>query len=99
MIDETNLGVIGMSKTDKLDDSIYYEKAPGSGGIISHIFFAIIGTVIVLLTLVYATNFVCNFAGIDFDAVLWLQECLQEAPQPVQDLFGFFIDLINDYLK
>ena len=87
-----------MKETEKLDDSIFYEKVPGSGGILSHIFFAIIGSIIVVLTLVYATNFVCDFAGIDFDAIVWLQELLTDAPQPVQDLLNWIIDLINSYL-
>ena len=88
-----------MSKTDKIDDSIYYEKVPGSGGIISAVFFAIVGTLVIVLTLVYATNFVCDFAGIEFDAIIWLQDILKDTPQPIQDLFQFFIDLINDLLK
>ena len=88
-----------MSKTDKIDDSIYYEKAPGSGGIISSVFFAIVGTLVIVLTLTYATNFICDFAGIDFDAILWLQDILKDTPQPVQDLFQFFIDLINEHIQ
>ena len=70
-----------MNDTEKLDDSIYYEKVPGSGGIFSTIFFAIFGSIVIVMTLCYATNFICDFAGIDFDAFIWLRQFIYDLPE------------------
>ena len=84
-----------MNNPEKLDDSIYYEKVPGSGGLFSTIFFAIFGTALIVATLCFATNFVCDFAGIDFDAFAWLQEFVEDAPALLESLIQTAQDLIG----
>ena len=73
-----------MKDTEKLDDSIYYEKVPGSGGIFSTIFFAVFGTLLVLWTLCFATNFICEFAGIDFNAFIWARQFYYDIPDHIE---------------
>ena len=83
-----------MDETKKLDDSIYCEKVPGSGGIISTIFFAIFGTLVIVWTLCFATNFICEFAGIDFNAFIWARQFWYDLPE----LFASWADMIRDLL-
>ena len=83
-----------MEETKKLDDSIYCEKVPGSGGIISTIFFAIFGTLVIVWTLCYATNFICDFAGIDFNAFIWVRQFVYDLPE----LFESWIAILQDLL-
>ena len=69
-----------MNDTEKMDDSIYYEKVPGSGGIFSTVFFAVFGSLLIVWTLCFATNFICEFAGIDFNAFIWVRQFVYDIP-------------------
>lgn len=79
----------------KLDDSIYCEKVPGSGGILSTIFFAIFGTLVIIWTLCYATNFICDFVGIDFNAFIWARQFWYDLP----DIFEEWVGILEEFLS
>ena len=83
-----------MNETEKLDDSIYCEKVPGTGGLISTIFFAVFGTIVIIWTLCFATNFICEFAGIDFNAFIWARQFWSDLP----DLFESWLKIFQDLL-
>ena len=85
-----------MEETKKLDDSIYCEKVPGSGGIISTIFFAIFGTLVIVWTLCYATNFICDFAGIDFNAFIWVRQFVYDLPELLESWIAILQDLLAE---
>ena len=84
-----------MRNTEQYDDSIYIEKAPGTGGIFTRIFFAVFGTILVLWSLCYATNFICDFCGIDFNAFVWVKEFAEGFP----DLLESWIELGKSLLE
>ncbi len=84
-----------MNDTEKIDDSIYYEKVPGTGGIISTIFFAVFGTLLVIWSLCYATNFICEFAGIDFNAFIWAQQFYDSLPELLESWMDTLLELID----
>ena len=84
-----------MNETEKKDDSIYCEKVPGSGGIISTVFFAIFGTLLVIWTLCFATNFICEFAGIDFNAFIWARQFWYDIPDILEVLMENIQELID----
>ena len=81
-----------MSENKKLDDSIYCEKVPGSGGLFSTIFFAIFGTLVIIWTLCYATNFICDFVGIDFNAFIWARQFWYDLPELLESWLEIFMD-------
>ena len=85
-----------MEETKKLDDSIYCEKVPGSGGIISTIFFAIFGTLVIVWTLCFATNFICDFAGIDFNAFIWVRQFVYDLPELLESWIAILQDLLAE---
>ena len=84
-----------MNDTEKIDDSIYYEKVPGTGGIISTIFFAVFGTLLVIWSLCYATNFICEFAGIDFNAFIWAHQFYDSLPELLESWMDTLLELID----
>ena len=85
-----------MDDTKKLDDSIYCEKVPGSGGLISTIFFAVFGTLLIIWTLCFATNFICEFAGIDFNAFIWARQLWYDLPEHFEAWMDILKDLLSD---
>lgn len=85
-----------MEETKKLDDSIYCEKVPGSGGIISTVFFAIFGTLVIVWTLCFATNFICDFAGIDFNAFIWVRQFVYDLPELLESWIAILQDLLAE---
>ncbi len=85
-----------MNETEKKDDSIYCEKMPGSGGMISTIFFAIFGTLLVIWTLCYATNFICDFAGIDFNAFIWARQFWYDLPEHIEAIIEAIAAFFQD---
>ena len=84
-----------MSESKKLDDSIYYEKVPGSGGVFFTVFMAIFGALVIIWTLCYATNFVCDFVGIDFNAFRWAEELYYDLP----DHFEAITKSLTEFLE
>lgn len=88
-----------MSEPKKQDDSIYYEKVPGSGGIFFTIFMAIFGTLVIIWSLCYATNFVCDFIGIDFNAFIWAKELYNDLPEHLEAISDFVAELLSKLLE
>ena len=88
-----------MSEPKKLDDSIYYEKVPGSGGIFFTIFMAIFGTLVIIWSLCYATNFVCDFIGIDFNAFLWAKQLYYDLPEHFEAIMNTLAELLETILE
>ena len=84
-----------MDEPKKIDDSIYCEKVPGSGGIFSTIFFAVFGTLLVIWTLCFATNFICEFAGIDFNAFTWARQFYYDLPE----LFESWMEILQGLIE
>ena len=87
-----------MKETEKLDDSIYHEKVPGSGGLISTIFFAIVGNLLVVWTLCFAINFVCDFAGVDFNAFIWIRQFFYDLPELLESWLDMAKGLLDSVL-
>ena len=83
-----------MTNTKKPNHGLGTENSRGIKGILSSIAVTILGPIIVVATLCFAVNFLCEFAGVDFDAFVWIQDFIDNFPAMIQG----WIDAIQELL-
>ena len=83
-----------MKKIYKKENTFVSDNTPGIAGILYSILANILGPVIVVVTICFVVNFACQFAGVDFDMFVWVEEFIAGLPE----LVGSMIDLVTGLL-
>ena len=83
-----------MKNKEKKINTFLSDDAPGIAGIIYCILTYVLGPVIIVGSICFVLNFACSFAGVDFDAFVWVQEFLEGFPE----MFQGWMDTITEML-
>ena len=87
-----------MKKQKKRNYSLYLENTTGIAGVFCSICANILGPVIVVISVCYIVNFACQFAGVDFDMFLWIEELVSGIPAMVENLKTFASEMLQKLL-
>lgn len=89
-----------MKKTEKKKINTFLsDDAPGIAGIIYCILTYVLGPVIIVGTICFVVNFACEFAGVDFDAFLWVEEFITGLPALLEGWFEEIMNLVQKFTE
>ena len=85
-----------MKKIYKKENTFVSDNTPGIAGILYCILTYVLGPVIVVATICYVVNFACQFAGVDFDMFLWVEEFIAGIPTMAEELINLITGILAD---
>ena len=85
-----------MKKIYKKENTFVSDNTPGIAGILYCILTYALGPVIVVATICFVVNFACQFAGVDFDMFVWVEEFITGLPAMVEELFNLVSEIIAE---
>ena len=85
-----------MKAKKKRNYALYDDNASGIAGVFCSIFANILGPVVFILILCFATNVALRFAGVDFDCFVWLKEFAEGLPAQIEQWIADLPTMIED---
>ena len=84
-----------MKKIYKKENTFVSDNTPGIAGILYTLLTYIVAPVVVVATICFVVNFACQFAGVDFDAFLWVEEFIAGLPALVESMTEFAKEMLR----
>ena len=88
-----------MKKIFKTENTFVSNNTPGIAGILYSILANVLGPVIIVATICFVLNFACKFAGVDFDAFVWVEEQIAALPALWEEWSASLSELCTDLLN
>ena len=85
-----------MKKIYKKENTFVSDNTPGIAGILYCILTYVLGPVIVVATICFVVNFACQFAGVDFDMFLWVEEFIAGIPAMAEEVINLVTGILAD---
>ena len=85
-----------MKKIYKKENTFVSDNTPGIAGILYSILANILSPVIVVVTICFVVNFACQFAGVDFDMFVWVEEFIAGLPALAESMMDLVTGLLAD---
>ena len=85
-----------MKKIYKKENTFVSDNTPGIAGILYCILTYILAPIVVVATICFVVNFACQFAGVEFDAFGWVEECIAGFPAMLEEIIGMVKGILAD---
>ena len=83
-----------MKKIYKKENTFVSDNTPGIAGILYCILTYILAPIVVVATICFVVNFACQFAGVEFDAFVWVEEFIAGFPAMLEEIIGMVKDIL-----
>ena len=85
-----------MKKIYKKENTFVSDNTPGIAGILYCILTYILAPIVVVATICFVVNFACQFAGVEFDAFVWVEEFIAGFPAMLEEIIGMVKGILAD---
>ena len=85
-----------MKKIYKKENTFVSDNTPGIAGILYCILTYVLAPIVVVATICFVVNFACQFAGVEFDAFVWVEEFIAGFPAMLEEIIGMVKGILAD---
>ena len=85
-----------MKKIYKKEQTFLSDNTPGIAGILYCILTYVLAPIVVVVTICFVVNFACQFAGVDFDMFVWVEEFIAGFPAMLEEMIGLAQGILAD---
>ena len=85
-----------MKKIYKKENTFVSDNTPGIAGLLYCILAYILAPIVVVATICFVVNFACQFAGVEFDAFVWVEEFIAGFPAMLEEIIGMVKGILAD---